>query len=110
MTPTRPIAILALIANYTVAAASECAVLAEKQLLSDQAKQHFIQACQAKQNLQTTTGEGSPQGASVSDGVQAGCPKPCDFSTQLEASAAGVDGEARANSGHSFIRLKRVSE
>jgi hypothetical protein len=44
--------------------------------------------------------------------VQASCDshgKCADLSAQLEASATGLGDGARANSGHSFVRLKRIS-
>jgi hypothetical protein len=97
--------------NCALASEAGCAVLAEKQRVAENAKQQFIQACLDR----ITQGSGSEmtaQKSSTNETPQALCAdmERCDPSTQLEASAAGLGNGTRANSGHNFVRVKRVSE
>lgn len=112
MKPSHLVLSCVLLAHTAYASSPECIDSAVKQRLSDEAKQQFILACMAKRALGVDANVRTDQTESADQPAQANCniPDRCtDLSSQLEATAAGPGGDARANSGHSFVRLKRIS-
>ncbi len=105
----------ALAANTVYAGNPNCNALAKESKLSGEAKLNFINECTSGQ-VQTREEKPATRPHQVGDANMSVTTK-CqpldhcgDLSTQLEATAAGLGGNAGANSGHSFVRVKRVSE
>lgn len=123
--------------NPVYAIDPDCAAMATDKNLTGVNKSSFIKVCQAEACLagairQQLSGEAriaftkrclaeaapSDRETQASNKARAEAPpKTCanieqcgDLSTDLEATAAGMGGEAGMNSGHTFVRLRRLSE
>ena len=95
--------------NVTVAFSDDCAALSGNRALSAKARQSLVQACAAEQNQAVRGNRDREDNNPAAETARADLN--IDLSTDLEATAAGLNnGPAKANSGHSFVRLKRVTE
>ena len=101
---------LVLAFNTTVAFSDDCAALADNRALSAKARQLLVQTCAAEQS-QAVRGNHDRGDNKIPAAETARADLNIDLSTDLEATAAGLNnGQTKANSGHSFVRLKRVTE
>jgi hypothetical protein len=94
---------------------AECAALAAQHKLAGLAKSRFLENCRADAQRDDAGDPALNHGPveAAHDRLAAKCLsiEECgDLSTELEATAAGLGGEAGANSGHTFVRIKRISE
>jgi hypothetical protein len=102
-------------ASTAYAGNPNCNTLAKESKLSSEAKLNFIKECnsgqvQAREEKPVTR---SHQVGNANKSASTRCQtldRCGDLSTQLEATAAGLGGDAGANSGHSYVRVKRVSQ
>lgn len=112
MKPSHLVWFCLLLANTAYSSNSECIDTAVKQRVSAEARQQFIEACMTRQAPSVNPKVRTDPVAATDQPAHASCDTPdrcSDFSTQLEVTAAGPESGAKANSGHSFVRLKRVS-
>ena len=95
--------------------ASACRQEARDLELAQEATSRFMEMCLADQS-DVVSGEGSPSGT-VADARTTAGDAACvtgteckDLSMDLEATAAGLRSGARADAGHSFVRVLRINE
>lgn len=109
------VVILAFAACGARAGNLDCQALAKEHKLSGENKQAFLKEClrDQAQDEKITAVVPAPRSPTKGDRAAPVCMdlNRCgDLSLHLEATAAGLGAGARSNSGHSFVRVRRVSE
>jgi hypothetical protein len=103
------ICMAALAAGIAYAGNPDCNALTKESKFTGEAKlkcnSDQVQARKEKLALNTRQAGGNHSAKKCQ--TLEGCSDP---STQLEATAAGLGGDGGANSGHSYVRLGRVSQ